>query len=113
VLAVAALAVHVPLEWAGRALFDLPGIVAGMALTTAGVLVSLLWALGAVPATLRGLVVAAALCGVPAAICFAVPGLLIGAVPAAIVGLALYAAVLAAWRPAGLRAAWVYARGLQ
>jgi hypothetical protein len=112
-LAVAALGLHVPIEWAGRSLLDLPGIVAGMAVTTAGVLVALLWALGAVPATLRGLLAAAAVCGIPAAVCFGAPRALIGALPAAILGLALYAAFLAVWRPAGLRAAWTYARRLQ
>jgi len=112
-LAVAALVVHVPIEWAGRSLLDLPGIVAGMAATTAGVLTVLLWALGALPATLRGLLTAAALCGIPAAVCFGAPRALIGPLPAAALGLALYTAVLAVWRPAGLRAAWSYARGLQ
>jgi hypothetical protein len=113
VLALGALAVHVPVEWLGRWAFDLPGIVAGMAVTTAGVLVALLWALGAVPATLRGLLTAAVLCGVPAAACFGLPGLLTGAVPAAVIGLVLYSGLIAAWRPAGLRAAWAYLRGLQ
>jgi sorbitol-specific phosphotransferase system component IIBC len=84
-----------------------------MALTTGGVLVVLLAALGALPSTSRGVLVAALLCAVPAAACFTAPTLVTGAVPAAVIGLALYAVVIGAWRPAGLRAAWVYVRGLQ
>jgi hypothetical protein len=34
-------------------------------------------------------------------------------VPAAVIGLVLYAAVLATWRPPGLRTAWTYARTLR
>ncbi len=107
-LALAALAVQVPVEWAARAAFGLPGIAVGMAVTTAAVLVVLLHALGALAATARGLLAAATICGVSAAICFAVPWLLAGALPAAAIGLVLYTAVLLAWRPPGLRAAWAY-----
>ena len=112
-LAVAALLVHVPVEWAARALLGLAGVAAGMAVTTGAVLVVLLAALGALAPTLRGLVVAAVTCGGLAAICFAVPGALLGPVAAALVGLALYGGALLAWRPAGLRAAWHYVRTLR
>jgi hypothetical protein len=47
-----------------------------------------------------------------AAVAFALPSAVLGAVAAALAGLMLYAAVLLSWRPAGLRAAWAYARAL-
>ena len=112
-LAVGVLLLHVAIEWLGRSLFELAGIVAGMAVTTAVVLVVLLAALGTVAATLRGLLTAAVVCGVPAVACFGVAGVAVGPLPAAAAGLALYGAVLAVWRPVGLRTAWVYVRGLQ
>jgi hypothetical protein len=112
-LAVGVLFLHVAVEWLGRSLFELAGIVAGMAVTTAVVLVVLLAALGTVVATLRGLATAAIACGVPAVACFGIAGVAIDPLPAAATGVVLYGAVLAAWRPAGLRAAWVYVRGLQ
>ena len=73
-LAVGVLLLHVAIEWLGRSLFELAGIVAGMAVTTAVVLVVLLAALGTVAATLRGLLTAAVVCGVPAVACFGVAG---------------------------------------
>jgi hypothetical protein len=81
--------------------------------TTGGVLVALLWPLGTLSATLRGLAVAALACGGLAALAFGVPHVVLGAGPTAAVGLALYAGVLLAWRPAGLRSAWAYVRALQ
>jgi hypothetical protein len=113
VLAVGALLAQVPVEWAGREAWGLAGIAAGMAVTTGGILVALLWWLGALAGVLRGLLVAAALCGGLAALAFAAPRALLEPVPAALAGLAIYAAVLASWRPSGLRAAWTYARALR
>ena len=112
-LAVAALCVHVLVEWGGRAAFGLAGIAAGMAVTTGAILVVLLWPLGALTQALRGLLDAAVVCGGLAAVCFGLPRVVLGAVPAAAVGLALYAAALGVWRPAGLRSAWIYVRTLQ
>ncbi len=112
-LAVAALGAHVLVEWGGRAAFGLAGIAAGMAVTTGATLVALLWPLGMLRQALRGLLAAAVVCGGLAAIAFGAPRLVVGGVPAAVVGLALYAAVLGSWRPAGLRSAWTYARTLR
>jgi O-antigen/teichoic acid export membrane protein len=111
--AVVALLVHVLLEWAGRGLFGLGGVAAGMAVTTALVLAAVLAALGALPATVLRLVPAAVVCGGVAAATFAAPAAVLGAVAAAAVGLVAYALVLGAWRPAGLRDAWLYLRALQ
>jgi len=112
-LAVGALLVHVPLEWAGRGLFGLAGIVAGMAVTTTAVLGVVLLGLRALRLTLRGVAVSAALCGAVAALAFGIPRLVIGPIPAAVVGLVVYAAVVVLWRPLGLRHAWAYVHGLQ
>jgi hypothetical protein len=61
----------------------------------------------------RGVLVAAVVCGGLATVAFAAPSTLLGAVSAAAAGLVLYTAALLSWRPAGLRAAWAYARTLQ
>jgi hypothetical protein len=112
-LAVAALGVHVLVEWGGRAAFGLAGITAGMAVTTVATLGVLLWALGTLGQALRGLAGAAVALGGLAAIAFGVPRIVLGGVPAAFVGLVLYAGALGSWRPAGLRNAWAYARTLR
>ena len=84
-----------------------------MAVTTGLVLAALLWSLGSLGRTVRGLLVAAVVCGGLAAVAFLAPSAFLGAVSAAAVGLVVYAAVLLFWRPPGLRAAWSYARTLQ
>jgi hypothetical protein len=112
-LALLALVAQVPVEWIAREAFGLAGIAGGMAVTTGAVLAALLWSLGALAKTLRGVLVAAVVCGGVAAIAFALPSAALGAVAAALAGLALYTAALLLWRPAGLRAAWAYARALQ
>jgi hypothetical protein len=111
-LAVATLAAHTLLEWAGRAAFGLAGLAAGLAVTTTLVLLTLLIALHAVRRALAGLAVAAVACGAVAAAAFALPRSVLGPVAAAAAGLALYVVVLSVWRPAGLRSAWGYVRTL-
>jgi hypothetical protein len=112
-LALAALGVQVLVEWGGRAAFGLAGVAAGLALTTALVLAVLLARLGALARVARGLSIAAIVCGGLAALVFGLPSLVVGPFPAAVAGLVAYCVVLAAWRPAGLRQAWVYMRTLQ
>jgi hypothetical protein len=63
--------------------------------------------------TARGVALAAVVCGGVAAAAFGLPRLVVGPVAAAAVGLLLYVAVLAAWRPSGLRHAWAYVRSLE
>jgi hypothetical protein len=112
-LAVAALVTQVLIEWGARSAFGLAGVAAGLALTTAVVLAVLLARLGALERVVVGLITATIVCGGLAAVAFGLPRLVIGPVPAAIAGLAVYAAVLAAWRPIGLREAWTYLHTLQ
>jgi O-antigen/teichoic acid export membrane protein len=111
-LAVAALGAQVLVEWGCSKAFGLGGVAAGMAITTAAVLAVLLHSLGALAATARGVAIAAVACGLPAVAAFGLAGLLLGPVVAAVVGALVYVGVLAAWRPAPLRAAWLYLRHL-
>ncbi len=112
-LAVGALLVHVVVEWAGREAFGLAGVTVGLGVSTALVLAVLLARLGAAVPTARGVALAAVVCGGVAAAAFGLPRLVVGPVAAAAVGLLLYVAVLAAWRPSGLRHAWAYVRSLE
>ncbi|HET7129564.1 MAG TPA: hypothetical protein VFJ93_10875 [Gaiellaceae bacterium] len=113
ILAAAALAAQVLAEWALQAAFGLGGVAAGLAVTTAVVVVVLLGALHALRRTLAGVIVAAAVCAVVALASFGLPRLVLGPFLAAVVGVLVYAGVLGAWRPAGLRHAWTYLRTLQ
>jgi hypothetical protein len=113
VLAAVALGAHVLVEWALSAAFGLAGVAAGLGITTAFVLACLLAALGALSRVAVGVALAAVVCGVVALVAFGVPSLVVEPLAAATAGLLLYAAVLAVWRPAGLRHAWAYVRALQ
>ena len=113
-VAVGAVALHVPLTWALRKAFGMPGIAVALALSTFVVLAVLLVSL-----SLRALRLAAAglarLALVEAALAAASFGLLalvVGGIPAAVIGLAVYGALIVAWRPRGLREAWAYVRAL-
>jgi O-antigen/teichoic acid export membrane protein len=112
-LAVAAVAFHVLLEWVLQRLVGLAGVAVGLGLTTGLVLLAILHALRAVARTARGVALAALVCGCLAVAAYGLPRLVVGPLPAACLGLVAYLAVLAAWRPAGLRDAWAYVRALQ
>lgn len=113
-LAVAAVAVHVPIEWGLEEAWGLEGVAVGLALTTLGILAALLAILSR--ETLRravaGLGGLTALAGSLAAASFGLLALALDGVAAAVAGVAVYAVVLLAWRPRGLRAAWSYVRAL-
>jgi O-antigen/teichoic acid export membrane protein len=113
-LAVAAVLVHVPVTIALREAFGLAGIAFALALTTCAVIAVLM-----VTVSPRMLAVSALGVGRLAirlafvvGLSFGVLALLVGGVAAAAVGLALYALLLAAIRPRGLREAWAYVRAL-
>ncbi len=109
----AAILAQVLIEWSARAAFGLAGVAVGLGVTTALVLLVLLTSLGATGAAARGIGLATAVLAGTALAAFGLPRLVLGPVLAAAVGLVLYAAVLAAWRPRGLREAWAYVRALQ
>lgn len=113
-LAAAAVAVHVPLAWGLGKAFGLPGLAVAIALSTLLVLAALLYAIA--PRALRlsavGLGELAATEAALAGVSFGLLALVLGGIPAALLGLALYGALLLAWRPRGLRQAWAYVRAL-
>ena len=113
-LAVAALVAHVPITIGLREAFGINGIALALAVTTALVLVALTAAVSPRMLALAaaGLGRLAVGVGAVAAASFGVLSLFLGDVPAAAAGLALYAALLAAVRPRGLREAWSYVRAL-
>jgi O-antigen/teichoic acid export membrane protein len=111
-LALAALAAHVPLALAAAVLGGLRGLAVALALTTALVVAALLSELKAFLPTARGLGVAALTAGVAAAAAFVLPGFVLRPFAAAAAGCVVYAGVLVALRPRGLIEAWRYLRQL-
>jgi hypothetical protein len=113
-LALGAVAVHVPLTWGLREAFRMPGIALALALSTFLVLGALLLALSPRVLGLAALglgrlaVIEASL----AAASFGLLALVVGGIPAAVIGLLVYASLILAWRPRGLREAWAYVRAL-
>ena len=110
-IAIGLVLVHVPIAWIGQAVGGLEGLTLSLAVTTALLLGAMLLRLGALPATARGLALAAAVVGAIVLAAFVPPGLLLGPLAAA-AGLALYAGLLALLRPSGLLSAWRYLRAL-
>jgi hypothetical protein len=112
-IALAGLALSVPIILAGRELAGLPGIAGALALSTAIVLAALLVTVsgGALRRTATELARLAVRVGALAALAFGL-GSLLGGFAGAAVGLAAYAVLLAALRPRGLREAWTYVRAL-
>jgi hypothetical protein len=113
-LALAALAVHVPLAFAGQAAFGLDGLALALALTTGFLLGGALALLDVLALVARGLAVAAVVVAALAALAYAPAGFALdgSAVAAAAVGTLLYAAVVALVRPRPLVEAWRYLRTL-
>ena len=113
-LAAAAVVVEIVVGLALRSAAGLTGIAFSLAISTffvvAGLLISISvrTLLAASLALARSTVTAAAL----AALAFGLPALLLPAPAAAAIGLLLYAALLLALRPRGLREAWAYVRVL-
>jgi hypothetical protein len=111
-LALAALAVHVPLALLGQVAGGLDGLALALAATTALVLAALLLELGAASATARGLGAAVLTVAVVTVVAFLPWRFILGPAVAAAVGVALYGLLLLAARPPGLAAAWRYLRAL-
>jgi hypothetical protein len=113
-LALGALAVHVPIVWAGKAALGLAGIALALAVTTMLVLGGLLLMLsaGALARVAQGLATAAVWSGGLALAAYALLALALPPIPAAALGLLAYAVLLAVLRPRGLVRAWSYVRTL-
>jgi hypothetical protein len=107
-VAVVALVAQVPLALLGQTVGGLDGLELALAATTLGILTALLAVLDAVRGAVRGLAIAALTVVAVALLAFVPPAFLLSRVGAALCGLLVYAALLAAIRPRGLRVAWRY-----
>ena len=111
-IAAAALALQVPLAWAGARVLELDGLTLALVLSTVLVLAALLVDLGTFAGAARGLLAAGlAVTGVTLA-AFLPPALVFGSVVSAVIGLVLYVMLFALLRPRGLMASWHYLRAL-
>ena len=107
-IAVGALAVHVPFAVLGQTVGGLDGLEVALAITTLAMLVALLTVLHGLRDTAGGLVAAALTVSAVAAVAFVPPTFLLSRAGAAGWGLALYVVMLALIRPRGLVTAWRY-----
>ena len=110
--AVAALALQLPLAWAGQTIAGLTGLALSLAVSTTLVLAALLWELDVVRATTGGLAKAAAAVLALALAAFVPPAALFGSLIAAVLGVVAYCAIIAVLRPRGLLESWHYLRSL-
>jgi len=111
-IALGALALQVPLAWAGGELLELDGLAIALAASTLLVLVALLVELHALGGAVRRLGAAAAFVAVLTVVAFLPPALVLGTPASALVGIALYVVLLAMVRPRSLRGSWHYLRTL-
>jgi hypothetical protein len=111
-IAIAALAVQVPLAWAGASLLELDGLALSIGVAALLVLGALLRQLGVLGEAARQLALAALVVAALTVVAFLPPALVLGSVASALVGLVVYAALLALLRPRGLVAGWRYLRAL-
>lgn len=112
--AIGAVLFHIPLSLVLRGLWGLEGLAAALAVSTLAVLAALLFALSphALASAAASLARVGVVVGAVAAISFGGLSLVADDELAAVAGLALYALLLVALRPRGLREAWGYVREL-
>ena len=111
-IALAVLAVQVPLAWALGAWLELDGLALALALSTLLALGALLREVHALGTAARGLMAAVGVVAGVTVAAFLPPALVLGSLAAGAVGLVLYAALIVVVRPRGLRASWAYLRAL-
>jgi hypothetical protein len=113
-LAIAAVAVDIPISIAGRSLWGLTGVTVALGVSTLVVVLGLMAALAPrmLALTVVGLGRLSILVAAATALAFGGASLVLSAVPAAAAGLALYALLLVAMRQLGLAQAWHYVRAL-
>lgn len=112
IVALAVVALHVPIAFAGQAVAGLWGLAAALALSTAVALAWMLDLLDALRTALGGLAHASLLVGALVALAYVLPALVLDGIPAAAVGTLAFVVLLVALRPRGLRASWAYLREL-
>jgi hypothetical protein len=113
-IALAGFGVFVPLGFALRHAWGMPGIAVALGLATLAIAVGLMAALGwdAVVIAVGGLARVALALGAACALAFGALALALPALPAAVLGVGVYALIVAAARSLGLSDAWTYVRGL-
>jgi hypothetical protein len=113
-LALAGVAVSIPISIAGRALWGLTGVAVALGISTVLLVLGLMASLAPRMLVLGvvGLGRLSLLVGAATALAFGGASLVLSAVPAAAAGLALYALLLVAMRQFGLAEAWHYVRAL-
>jgi len=111
-IAVAALALQVPLAWALARVLELDGLALALTVSTFFVFVALLRELSALAGAARGFIAAAVVVSGLSLAAFVPPALILGAPASAAFGLILYVALLALIRPRGLILSWQYLRTL-
>lgn len=112
-IGLAGLVAQVGAAWIGAELLDLHGLALSLAASTALVLGLLLWQLGALAPTARGMAVAALVVAALTCAAFFPPGVVLAGALSAVAGVALYAALVLLVRPRGLRESWAYLRALR
>jgi len=111
-IALAAIALQVPLAWGAAAWLGLDGLALALALTTLLVLIALLVELDVLASAARPLGTAALVVGGLTVAAFLPPAVVLGSIPSAGVGLVLYVALFMLVRPRGLATGWRYLRAL-
>jgi hypothetical protein len=113
-LALTGFLVCIPLGFALRAAWGLPGIAIAIGVATLLIALGLMWAISA-----RALVIAAVglarlalAIAASAALAFGGLSLALSPIAAAVLGVAVYSLVIVALRSLGLSEAWTYVRGL-
>jgi O-antigen/teichoic acid export membrane protein len=112
-VALAVLAVHVPLALAGQVLAGLWGLSIALAVSTGLALTCMLVLLDALHATLGDLLTATVVVGAMAAVIFALGAWLLGPAAAATLALVVYIGTVLVVRPPGLVRSWAYLRALR
>ena len=113
-LALAGVAIDIPISIACRSLWGLTGVTIALGISTTIVVLGMMASLAPrmLWLTALGLGRLTLLVAAATALAFGGASLLLGAVPAAVAGLALYAVLLVAFRQLGLAQAWHYVRAL-
>jgi hypothetical protein len=113
-LALAGIALDIPISIVGRSLWGLTGVAfalgAAALLLVLGLMAAVSWRM--LTLSVLGLVRLSLLVGAATAFAFGGASLVLSAIPAAAAGLALYALLLVAMRELGLSQAWRYVRAL-
>lgn len=113
-IALGGLAAMVPLGFALRAAWGLPGVAIAIGLSTLAIALGLMWAVA--PRTLAiavvGLARVALALGAACALAFGALSLAVSPIPAAVLGIVVYGLLVVSLRSLGLSEAWAYVRGL-